>query len=55
MPKTTILWHMIYVCMHYRNGSTNNRTVREAEMLAAIRNRLYFCSAFGTQVHNIEY
>lgn len=37
------------------NGSRQNGTVREAEMLAAIRNRLYFCSAFETQVQNIEY
>ena len=38
-----------------QNGSTKNGTVREAEMLAAIRNRLYLCSAFETQVHDIEY
>ena len=37
------------------NGSTKNRTVCKEEMLAAIRNRLYFCSAFETQVQNIEY
>jgi len=36
-------------------GSTKEGTVREAEMLAAIRNRLYFCSAFETQVQDIEY
>ena len=38
-----------------RSGSTKNGTVREAEMLAAIKNRLYLCSAFGTQMHDIEY
>ena len=32
-------------------GSMKNGTVREAKMLAAIRNRLYLCNAFGTQVH----
>ena len=38
-----------------RNGSMQNGTVREVEMLVAIRNRLYLCSAFETQVQNIEY
>ena len=37
------------------NGSTKNGTVREAEMLGAIGKRLYLCSAFGTQMQNIEY
>lgn len=37
------------------NGSTQNGTVREARMLAAIRNWLYLCSAFETQEHDIEY
>ena len=37
-------------------GSTKNGTVRVAEMLGAIGNRLYLCSAFGEQqVQNIEY
>jgi len=36
------------------NGSTQNGTVRETKMLAAIKNRLYLCSAFETQVQNIE-
>lgn len=36
-------------------GSKQNGTVREARMLAAIRNRLYLCTAFETQVQNIEY
>ena len=42
---------------HYiaQNGSKKNGTVHEAEMLAAIRNRLYFCNAFETQVQDIEY
>lgn len=38
-----------------KNGSKEKGTVREAEMLGAIENRLYFCSAFETQVHDIEY
>ncbi len=37
------------------NGSTQNGTVHEAEMLAAIKNRLYLCSAFGKQVRGLEY
>ena len=36
-------------------GSRRNGTVREAEMLAAIRKQLYLCTAFETQVHDIEY
>ena len=42
-------------CFEVKIGSTENGTVREAEMLAAIKNRLYLCSAFETQVHDIEY
>ena len=38
-----------------KNGSTQNGTVREAEMLAAIRNRFYLCTAFEAQVQDIEY
>lgn len=38
-----------------QNGSMENGTVHEAEMLAAIENRLYLCNAFDIQVHNIEY
>lgn len=37
------------------NGSTKNGTVRNDKILAAIKNRLYLCSAFETQMHNIEY
>ena len=37
------------------NGSTQNGTVREAKMLAAIKNRLYLCNAFGIQVRELEY
>ena len=37
------------------NGSTQNGTVRERRMLAAIENLLYLCNAFETQVQNIEY
>ena len=36
-------------------GSTKNGTDCEAEMLGTIGNRLYLCSAFETQVLNIEY
>lgn len=39
----------------HKIGSTQNGTVREAEMFGAIRNRLYLCSAFETQVQNLEY
>ena len=38
-----------------RIGSKQNGTVYEEEMLAAIRNRLYLCSAFETQLQDIEY
>ena len=38
-----------------RNGSTENGTVRNGEFLAAIKNMLYLCSAFETQMHEIEY
>jgi|GEM_PF-6166131 len=38
-----------------KNGSKQNGTFRGAEMLATIGNRLYLCSAFETQVQNIEY
>jgi hypothetical protein len=38
-----------------KNGSKQNGTIRESEMLAAFRNRLYLCSAFETQVQDIEY
>ena len=31
------------MCIIYINGSTQNGTVRETEMLAAIKNRLYLC------------
>ncbi len=37
------------------NGSTKNGTVRNGDFLASIKNRLYLCSAFETQVQNIEY
>ncbi len=36
-------------------GSMKNGTVRRGNFLAAIRNRLYLCSAFEIQVQNIEY
>ena len=37
------------------NGSVLCGTVREAELFAAMEKRLYFCSAFETQVQDIEY
>lgn len=37
------------------NGSTKEGTVREAGMFGAFGNRLYLCSAFETQVQDIEY
>lgn len=42
-------------CFEVKIGSTENGTVRKAEMFGAIRNRLYLCSAFETQVQDIEY
>ena len=38
-----------------QNGSTHNGTVHKAKMLAAIKNGLYLCSAFETQMLEIEY
>ena len=38
-----------------KNGSMENGTVHEAKMLAAIKNRLYLCSAFEIQMPKIEY
>ena len=38
-----------------KNGSTENGTVRNDDFLAAINNRLYLCSAFETQMPEIEY
>ncbi len=38
-----------------RNGSTENGTIRNGDLLAAIKNRLYLCSAFETQMPEIEY
>lgn len=37
------------------NGSTENGTVRNGDFLASIKNRLYLCSAFETQMPEIEY
>ena len=36
-------------------GSTENGTVRNGDFLAAVKNWLYLCSAFKTQMLNIEY
>ena len=41
--------------MFVKKDSTENGTVRNGVFLAAIRNRLYFCNTFETQVQNIEY
>ncbi len=38
-----------------RNGSKEIRTVHNGDLLAAIKNRLYLCSAFETQLQDIEY
>ena len=37
------------------NGSTYNGTIQNHYFLAAIKNRLYLCSAFETQMPEIEY
>ena len=36
-------------------GSTKNGTVHVSDFLAVIKNRSYLCSAFETQMLNIEY
>ena len=36
-------------------GSTEIGTIRKADMFAVIKNMLYFCSAFETQMHKLEY
>ena len=36
-------------------GSTKNETIRDGDFLAAMENRLYLCSAFETQMPEIEY
>jgi hypothetical protein len=48
--------HAVIIYNHNvaQNGSTENGTIHETKMLAVIRNRLYLCSAFETQVQNIE-
>lgn len=38
-----------------RIGSKRNGTVHGGDFLAAIKNRLYLCSAFETQMPEIEY
>lgn len=38
-----------------KNGSTKNGTVRNGDFLLAIKNRLYLCGAFETQMPEIEY
>lgn len=37
------------------NGSSKNGTIRETEILAAKKYGTYLCSAFETQVQDIEY
>ena len=46
---------IIFLPKKIENGSLKNGTVRKAKMFAAIKNRLYLCSAFETQVQDIEY
>ena len=41
--------------IEFRNGSTENGTICDGDFLAAIKNRLYLCSAFETQMPEIEY
>lgn len=47
--------HMSLYKIRLRNGSMENRTVHNGDLLAAIKNRLYLCSAFETQMPEIEY
>ena len=42
-------------CRIINNGSTKNGTIHEVRMLASFNNSIYLCSAFETQMHNIEY
>ena len=42
-------------CLTTNIGSMENGTIHEAKMFAAIKNRLYLCSAFETQMPEIEY
>ena len=39
----------------HKNGSIQNGTVRNSKFFAVIHNWLYLCSAFKTQMLNIEY
>ena len=41
--------------MIYRNGSMEERTIRVAGMPCRNEKILYLCSAFETQVQDIEY
>lgn len=38
-----------------KNGSTENGTAPNGDFLAAIKKRLYLCSAFEIQMPEIEY
>ena len=38
-----------------KTGSKKNGTVHNGDFLAAIKNRLYLCNAFETQMPEIEY
>ena len=42
-------------CLIVKIGSKQNGTVREMELFEAIKNRLYLCNAFETQMPKIEY
>ena len=39
----------------HKFGSTRNGTISKCDFLAATKNQLYLCIAFGTQTRNIEY
>lgn len=51
MPILNTIMEFIIITI----GSTENGTVRNGDFLAAIKNRLYLCSAFETQMPKIEY
>lgn len=51
----TIKKHLIDNNSLRTNGSMKNGTVCNGVFLAAIKKRLYFCSAFETQMLKIEY
>lgn len=42
--------YMSHFYMELRNGSTQNGTISNGNLLAVIKNILYLCSAFETQM-----